>query len=346
VKVAVSGVGGGVGQSILKSLSIATLPVDIVAVDVQPLSAGLYIGWDYKVLPMPETAAGIEAWAAWMKDEKVDALIPGSDYDLLPLASVRDKWQEQGLCQVLVSDCELIEIGNDKAKTCSRLQAEGLPVPKSAWDIDINEAVAWAADCGYPVVLKPREGSASRGVHIVGDEEELRFYYGRTDKPILQEYLNLAGRAEEFTCAVFAGRDGDVAGTFMARRDLAGGATYRAEVKYWPEIDELLRAMAAVLRPRGPLNVQLRLTERGPVPFECNIRCSGTSAIRSHFGFNEPEMLLRHYVMGEDLIHPVVRSGYALRYWDEVFIEGTDGDQLRASQTRHAGRIRAWSRQS
>ena len=48
----------------------------------------------------------------------------------------------------------------------------------------------------------------------------------------------------------------------------------------WPEIESLLVDIGAALRPRGPLNVQLRMTERGPVPFELNIRCSGTAAMQ------------------------------------------------------------------
>ncbi|MEE3258763.1 MAG: ATP-grasp domain-containing protein [Candidatus Latescibacterota bacterium] len=342
MKVAVSGVGGGVGQSVLKALAIAVLPVEVAAVDVQPLSAGLYLGLEYAVLPRPETPDGLAAWSEWAEAAGVVALIPGSDHDLLALAAARDDWQARGGCRILVSDRELVETCRDKAKTCQRLVAAGLPAPRSIWDASVDEAAAWARDCCYPVVLKPRDGSASRGVHVVGDEEELRFFFARTDSPIIQEYLHLHGQAEEFTCAVFAKRDGGIAGTFMARRDLSGGATYRAEVGQWPEIDRLLRSMAEVLCPRGPLNVQLRLTERGPVPFECNIRCSGTSAIRAHFGFNEPEMLLRHYLLDEDLKEPPVRTGYVLRYWDEVFIDGADRARLRDPRVRNEGRTRQW----
>ena len=70
------------------------------------------------------------------------------------------------------------------------------------------------------------------------------------------------------------------------------------------------------------LNVQLRNTDRGPVPFELNIRCSGTSAFRAHFGYNEPEMLIRHYVLGEPISAPEVRPGFVFRYWNEIFLEG------------------------
>jgi carbamoyl-phosphate synthase large subunit len=176
----------------------------------------------------------------------------------------------------------------------------------------------------------------------VNDDEEMNFYFPRTPNPILQEFLKLNNKEEEYTCAVFVDRDGFPVGTFMARRELTAGATYRAEVNYWPEIHELLLNIGSILQPRGPLNVQLRLTERGPVPFELNIRCSGTTAIRSYFGYNEPEMLLRNYVMGDRLAPPERRTGYVFRYWNEVFLKGIDQESLIDNPVRLKGRVLAW----
>jgi carbamoyl-phosphate synthase large subunit len=342
MKVAVTGVGGGVGQSVMKALSIATLPVQICAIDVQPLSAGLYRAREATVLPRPEMPGALAEWEAWLVEHKIEALIPGSDHDLAPLAAVREEWAARKVCQVLVSDMDLVRICRDKALTTERLLKANLPAPRSTWALSLEEAVTWAAGNGYPVILKPRDGFASRGVQLIADEEELRFYFPRTPNAMLQEYLSLGKTVEEFTCAVFVDRDGQPIGTFMARRDLASGATYRAEVNAWPELNELLLAIGAALRPRGPMNVQLRLTERGPVPFELNIRCSGTAAIRAHFGYNEPEMLLRHYVLGEALPAPTVRHGYAFRYWNEVFVEGATREQLVRGDLHLQGEIRTW----
>ena len=241
-----------------------------------------------------------------------------------------------------MSDANLVKICRDKADTCQRLQKEGILIPESAWDLSLKEAVSWARSVGYPVIIKPRSGFASRNVHIVHDEEELNFYFPRTPNPIIQEYLCLGNKEEEFTCAVFVDREGSPVGTFMARRELSAGTTYRAEVNFWPEIHELLLKIGTALRPRGPMNVQLRMTERGPVPFELNIRCSGTAAIRAYFGYNEPEMLLRHFVMGEQLAALKHRTGYAFRYWNEVFLDGIDEERLLAGPSGLKGRVLSW----
>jgi len=306
----------------MKALTISTLPVELTAIDVHPLSAGLFRATNRVVLPKPEDPGGLDEWESYVQENGIDALIPGSDHDLLPLASVREDWAKKGICKVLVSDLALVQTCRDKALTCQFLEQKGFLVPKSAWDLSAKEALKWAKSTGYPVVLKPRDGFASRDFHLVEDEEELNFFYSRTPNPILQEHLSLRGAVDEFTCAVFADNEGSPIATFMARRDLASGSTYRAEINFWPEINDLLMAIGSALNPRGVLNVQLRLTERGPIPFELNIRCSGTTAMRAYFGYNEPEMMLRHYVLGEQIESPQIRNGYAYRYWNEVFLEG------------------------
>ena len=342
MKVAVSGVGGGVGQSIMKALTISSLPVEILAIDVQPISAGLFRAPEALLLAKPESPNGLGQWERSLQANGVTALIPGSDHDLLPLASVRDRWASTGVCQTLVSDLELVQACRDKAATCQMLEREDLPFPRSVWDLTVDEAVSWARSNGYPVVLKPRNGSASRDVHVIQDEDELRFFFPRTPEPILQEHLSDSGKVDEFTCSVFVDRDGSPVGTFMARRQLSAGTTSQAEVGFWPEINELMLALGTKLRPRGVLNAQLRMTQRGPVPFELNIRCSGTSAIRAYFGYNEPEMLLRHYVLGEQLERPTVRPGYAIRYWNEVFLEGASLERLKSGPNGIKGNILAW----
>lgn len=342
MKVAVSGVGGGAGQSVLKALTLSSLPVDVLSVDILPLSAGLFRTEESLVLPKPESEGGLDIWKRELKAKGVDALIPGSDHDLLPLASVRDSWAKDGICQVLVSDPETIQTCGDKAQTCQVLNGFGLPAPDAGWDLSAKDALSWAKSNGFPVVLKPRDGMASRNLHLIHNEEEMNFFYPRTPNPVIQEHLSLSGEVEEYTCAVFVNRDGTPIETFIARRDLMGGATYRAEVVEREDIRELLLGIGSALKPQGVLNIQLRMTDRGPVPFELNARCSGTTATRAYFGYNEPEMLLRHYVLGEELPPLDVKTGYVLRYWNEVFVEGVSGEYLKAHPNEHKGVVLPW----
>ena len=89
-----------------------------------------------------------------------------------------------------------------------------------------------------------------------------------------------------------------------------------------PEFSDLLLGIAESLPVVGSLNVQLlRDTNGYPVPFEFNARFSGTTAIRSHFGFNEPEMAIRSFVLGETLPTAKIRSGRCFRYIEELYVD-------------------------
>lgn len=343
MKIAVTGAGGGVGQSICKALSISSLPdLELYPVDVQPFSAGLFRGREGLVLPKGEEAGSLDRWREEFERRGIEIVFPGSDYDVVSLAAVRDEWSATGGPRVMVSDLELVRDCRDKARTYERLTREKIDAPKCVWDRSLDETLAFAATTGYPVIIKPRAGSASRNVAIAKDAEELAFYFARTPQPIVQEYLQIDGAAEEFTCAVFVDRDGEVTGTFMARRTLSGGTTFRAEVGYWPQLQPFLENIGQKLRPSGPLNVQLRMTNRGPVPFELNIRCSGTTAIRAYYGYNEPEMWIRNHVLGQKVTQPERKQGIALRYWNEVFIPGVTEHDLGGTSITQRGEILPW----
>ena len=109
MKVGVTGVGGGVGQSIMKALTLSTLPVEVCAIDVQPRSAGLFRASEGIRLPEPEVPGALSEWEAAITDRGIDVLIPGSDHDLIPLANVRDAWGSRDVCEVLISDQELVK---------------------------------------------------------------------------------------------------------------------------------------------------------------------------------------------------------------------------------------------
>lgn len=304
LKVGVTGVGGGVGQSIIKALQMSSLDIDIIAIDINNDSAGFYLDGiaNRKILPNLKGKTYPPAeWHDYIYEGNLDCIIPGSDFDLRALSAVRDEWGAFG-CKVLVSDCDLVLKCEDKRLTCGVLHGKGLSHPE--W-VNVSEL-------GYPVIVKPCIGSGSRGVIKVSSKEEMPEI---TPDLFIQEYLE----GPEYTCSVFVDKFGEVIGTFQLERELNNGVTYKGKVCFDRSIHNLLVKIGIALKSRGMLNVQLRMTERGPVPFELNCRCSGTTAIRAHFGYNEPEMLIRNYVLGENLKTPRIKQGKAFRYWNETY---------------------------
>lgn len=315
IKVAVSGTGGGVGQSILKALSLSTLHLEVWGVDITEESAGLYRTQKREVLPNPHEDWPM--WKAWVKENKIDAIFPGTDHHLVAMAHKRNEWWP--FCKLLVSDFPLIRTLRDKYLTNKLLESYNIPVP---WCYTSKREAYNAREWQYPVIVKPARGSRAQGMNVCMDEDEVNFWWQRTERPVIQQYL----KGDEYTCSVFW-HGGDVIGTFILKRQLRDGTTYMGEVVEDKKINALLVRLAACLKPRGMMNVQLRMVNGTPYVFEINCRCSGTTAIRAYYGYNEPEMMLRAEVLGQRLRHEWMNHtfGKVYRYWNEVFVNDGRG---------------------
>src|SRR6185295_12261193 len=92
-------------------------------------------------------------------------------------------------------------IGFDKVATAAFFARAEVPAPRL---LDLENALASGNGFASPVVLKPRRGSGSIGVHVVRDLEALRFFAPRVATPVLQEYVP----GVEFTLDVLVAPDG------------------------------------------------------------------------------------------------------------------------------------------
>lgn len=327
LKVLVLGVGGNVSQGLLKALYAAELPLEILGADVSHDQAGLFMVQRAWVGPW----ANDPAFGPWVlhlcKQEKVDVVLTGAEPVVKALAVLRDELAQHAGTRTIVSGPEVVEIGDDKWRTCEWLAAHGLPHPRYARSEDRDAVEALYRACGLPLIAKPRRGGGARGVFRIDDAATLDYALSRRNY-LIQEYLG--SDDEEYTAGCFADRDGVVRASMVMRRVLNAGTTYRAELGDFPEVRAVAEEITRVLRPEGPCNIQLRLTARGPVCFEINPRFSGTTPIRAEFGYNEAEAALRHFILGEDpapLHDP--RSGWALRYWNEVYVAPRAMEKLR-----------------
>ncbi|HEB67055.1 MAG TPA: acetyl-CoA carboxylase biotin carboxylase subunit [Gammaproteobacteria bacterium] len=93
-------------------------------------------------------------------------------------------------------DAEVIRMMGDKTRARDTMRAAGIPVtPGSEGNVEsIEDAVAIAADIGYPVMLKATSGGGGRGIRRCDSEADLRRQYDR----VISEAEKAFGRAEVF----------------------------------------------------------------------------------------------------------------------------------------------------
>lgn len=343
IRVLVTGGGSGVGQGIIKALRISGLPVTVVSGDIAPLNAGLFLADEATLIPRVEDADALERFITLLSRGEFNVVMIGSEFDLAFFARHRDTIEARTGCKVMASPLSTVEIANDKWLTTEFLRVNGLPHAAACLPAQVDEAAAWAAANGYPVVLKSRTGTSSRNVHIVRTEADLRRLFSQVPNLMLQAFAGNEGDdlAHEYTCAVFRAADGSLLGPFTARRTLRGGSSWVVEVGNYHWLHPTLLAIGERIPSLGSLNIQLRDGPDGPIPFELNARFSGTTAVRAHFGFNEPAFALRSYLLGETMPQPQIGAGLALRYLEEVFLDGVAAADLDSGLPR--GTVRDWT---
>ncbi|UUN26971.1 acetyl-CoA carboxylase biotin carboxylase subunit family protein [Streptomyces sp. FIT100] len=97
----------------------------------------------------------------------VDQLIALSEFTLEIAARVREDLGLPGPTPAEVA------VYRDKVRMKQVLAEAGVRVPRFAACEDAERSRAFAASCGYPVIVKPVDGAASIGVHRVDDEAAL-----------------------------------------------------------------------------------------------------------------------------------------------------------------------------
>ena len=309
-RVLITGVGGGVGQSVLKSFQGSTY--ETIGTDASPLATGLYTATRGYLVPMSNDPIYIDHIIDLCRKEDVRILFPGMEEDVKSFAANTDRMRAAGLIPV-VSSPMVVAIADDKLKTARFLEENAFPFPVThRLSDDASSAMP------LPLILKPMLGGArSKGVYKVTTREQFERLRAQLDPfaYVAQEYIE----GDEYTCGT-VNFDGRCHGAILMRRDLRDGDTYRAFVVNDPALESHVRKLAEALQPFGPCNFQIRIRDGVPYLFEINARCSGTTGCRSLAGFNEP-IMTANYLLENIPPHYEIRPISILRYWKELVVE-------------------------
>ncbi len=321
--VLVTGVGGPLGQAIMKAARKSELSCRVIGTDRALLSVGFEWADVAHVVPSCRHADRyVDAIARICKRDSVDLVLPGSEGELRVLSQYADQLRARTGATPIAPPLSILDICLDKLATCRFLEANGLEGPGYAGLSDPDAIYELIEKFGFPLLAKPCRGSGSQGIVKVRSERDLEYLRSLGCDYVIQEYL--LPDEEEYTVGVFTDQGGNQNHGICMRRELATGNTYRAWVTDHVAVLAEASRVVSKLGIVGPCNIQIRVTARGAVPFEINPRFSGTTGMRSHFGYNEVEMAIRSFVLHEPLPQPRIVYGTALRYWEETYLPTTD----------------------
>lgn len=331
IKVLVTGAGSLLGQGIIKSLRMADTHYEIVAVDPDPRSVGLYWADRGHLVPLARESNYLEILYQIIDRERPQVVLVGTDVELMALSTNKAEIDASFDTLVIVSPPDVIQTADDKWLTYQFLATHEFPVIQSALPDGIETLLR---ECDFPLIVKPRVGARSVGVHKVHDEQELAYALNAVGDPIIQKCISRSDH--EYTSGLVIIND-LVRAVVTMRRELKDGNTYRAYVEPDSVFNDHLTEVAEKLGGMGSLNLQFRSDDGIPKIFEINARFSGTTPLRAHAGFNEVDHIIRYYLWGDEIPAPRLRPVVILKHWDELVIDPGDlissspGHQMRTS---------------
>ena len=284
MNILVTGAGGPAAVSFMHALSETGARFFMADMDYH--AAGLYlVPATQRVILLPGRHPDFVTDLFWQcRALDIDVLVPTVDVELLAVARARKQFEQAGI-SVLLAEAQTLELCLDKLKLL--VACDGVvPVPRFAV---FNEAFD-DSDWQYPLIVKPRAGSGSRGIVKVDAPAELA-KLERSAQLLVQEYLP----GEEFSVDVLADQHTDVlAAVPRERMKVDSGIAVVSRTVKDSELEECARRVAERIGLKYVANVQFRRDAAGrPCLLEVNPRFPGTMPLTVASGVNIPFLCLK-----------------------------------------------------
>jgi carbamoyl-phosphate synthase large subunit len=315
VRVLITGAGGPAAVSVMKSLR-QDPTVRLLAADMDPWAAGLYLvdPGSRTLVPRGDDPGFVQSAFERCLSLGIDVLIPTVDSELKPLAEARSRFSAAGI-ELLLAPGPALAVTLDKLALAGCC-AGRVRVPRTEL-LAVTEPDSWE----YPVIVKPRTGSGSRGISIVKTARELAGL-GPLAGFLVQEYLP----GEEYSIDVLADAGGRVVASVpRVRERVDSGVSVAGRTIHDSELERFGAQVAEAAGITYIANVQARRDRAGRAALlEVNPRVPGTLPLTVASGVDMPRMALdslRGLPLPE---HADFREVAMVRFLDERFIELSD----------------------
>lgn len=305
VTIGITCVGSGIGQSVVDALRLNRNSFRIIGFDTNPLAYGGLFCDSFYLTPSNRDPSYINNLLTICCREKITALIPGLDSELLLLSRAKNLFKEKNII-VLVSPESVIELCHDKMQLSNKLHYL-FPEVVISYSREEAEKAIEKGEIHFPMISKPATGSGSTGVCIIRDSNELKSI---SEKMIIQPIIfpdesdsnfsllrqevergNVA-QLSEISVQYLISKKGNVMGRMATQNRLKAGVPIEIIPIDIPLVWESTDKIIAHLIARGawgPINLQGRLFSKGFHIFEINARFTGITGLRAKMGFNEVE---------------------------------------------------------
>ena len=281
----------------------------IFAADCNRYAPALYDADNFFILPSIDNNNYIEELLKTCLVNNVKAVISLNDKELPILAQFKNKFINKGI-KLIVSNPKVIDICYDKYSTYRFLKENKFPFPKTF--ISLEEALKKIKDrtLKFPLLIKPRKGSASLGIKKIFNIKELQNNFKDKENLIIQEFL----QGDEYGIDVFCNSNLLPVSIFVKRKiKMRAGETDKAVTVYDIKMIEFIKKLIKTLGLYGPGDIDLFKRRNEYIIMEINPRFGGGYPMSHAVGAEFPEKMIK--LIDEEPLEPNF-----MRYPDDVIM--------------------------
>lgn len=308
----VSGASSVVGYGILKSLKQDDSGYKLIGTSIYENSIANALVDVFEKAPKTND----EDYLLWLigvvNKYKVDMIIPAIEEDVIFWNEHREIIAKETSTFSLLNNPNLINLCADKWLFFQELKKHNSPYAIFT-SINLKEK-----DIEFPILLKPRAGSASKGIAIIDDLKALSLYKSEIGSNLMMQPL-IGSPEEEFTTSAFFDENNNLCAYMTLKRKLSkAGFTETANTVNINGMSKALLELAKIFKPIGPTNFQFRKSGGELKLLEINPRISSATSIRTAFGYNESIMSVEYFLNNKQPKQPKLKTGRAIRYVEDM----------------------------
>lgn len=261
---------------------------EVWGVDNSPYASAFQYCDQVVLLPRVNDPRYSEKLLTLCRENHIDMVVPLIDPELEVFAACYKKFSDNGIMMV-VSPYKTVEITLDKYATYVHAKQAGIAVPETVTSIEDALKLISARKITWPVMVKPRKGSASAHITPCNNEDELRLAFLNCPEPMIQQFLP----GEEYGYDLFCDRNFKPISVFCKRKlAMRAGETDKAVSTDDENLIELGLKIAQAFQIFGPADVDVKTGKDGPMLLEINPRFGGGYPCSHLCGANFPAKLL------------------------------------------------------
>ncbi|MGN8647989.1 ATP-grasp domain-containing protein [Gracilibacillus sp. HCP3S3_G5_1] len=279
---------------------------NVIVADPDDNAPSLQAGDKNYVIPHQTEDNYIDSILSICKKEDIKCIIALNDWEVPSLSEYKEKFDDMDIC-LFSPDLTIVEKLRDKAKYRELLAPFDVKAPISYMNVEEATQGLEKKEVEYPLIVKPRNGSASMGVEFAYNLDDLQYAYDSAVREILDSPLDEDSSKEpednviiqeviegdKFSLDIFNDLEGNFVTSFVRKQlSMRGGDIDRCITVNTPELMEIGRKIGENLGHVGYINADVYYNGKDYYVIDINPRFGGGYAFSHRAGANIPSAII------------------------------------------------------